>query len=86
MSELIQIAKVDSGEIDGDDHGNQWVVHYVLYETADDDGRQCFDLYDSDGLGNGKQICRGYNIGAMRSLTLRLGDLVEWKEGVPLKR
>jgi hypothetical protein len=79
-----QLCKVRADEIDGDEEGNEWVVHYVLYETQDDEGATCYDLYQGDGEGNGIQICRGYSQGRMRSLTLRLGELVEWKAGVPL--
>ena len=78
-----QIVKVVSDEYDGNEDGVEWRIHYILFETDDDDGLKCFDLYDDDGRGNGTMICRGYNLIRMRSLTLRLGDFVEWKVGVP---
>lgn len=73
-----QIVKVVSDETTGDVFGNEWREHYVLYADNDDDGVPCFDLYTDDGQGNGNMICRGYNQGAMRSLTLRLGTWVAW--------
>lgn len=85
MTEIFeQYAKVVSDEVDGDETGRHWKIHYVLYLTQDDDGRKCFDLYSDDGLGNGDMISRGYNERSMRSLVLRLGRHVEWKAGVPL--
>lgn len=80
-----QICKVLSGEWDGDSFGNEWPVHYVLYRTTDDSGgefhgRECFDLYSDDGAGNGDFIARGHNLIQMRSLTLRLGEFVEWEK------
>lgn len=81
-----QCARVVSDDWDDDGTGQAvWRIHYVLYETVDDDDVKCYDLYDDDGRGNGTQICRGYNLDRMRSLVLSLGDLVEWKAGVPLK-
>lgn len=73
-----QALKVVSPEYTGDESGREWRVHYVLYRTHDDDGRECFDLYDDDGAGNGTQIARGYHQRRMVSLTLRLGEFVEW--------
>lgn len=73
-----QVVKVVSQEWDGDDVGNEWQVHYVLYRTRDDDGAECFDLYSDDGEGNGDMVTRGYNHAAMRSLTLKLGHFLEW--------
>lgn len=73
-----QHCKVRSDDYDGDETGREWAVHYVLYETVDDDGTRCFDLYSDDGEGNGDMIARGYDVHAMRSLTLRLGAFVAW--------
>lgn len=75
---LEQRVKVRSSDWDCDLDGRSWAVHYVLYETEDHEGINCFDLYDDDGKGNGTMICRGYHEGRMRSLTLRLGEFVEW--------
>jgi hypothetical protein len=77
-----QYLKVRTNEWDGDESGDEWQVHYVLMETEDDDGRRCFDLYTDDGEGNGNKVCRGYHETDMRSMTLRLGEFVEWKEQV----
>jgi hypothetical protein len=81
-----QVLKVRSDEWDGDDDGNEWQVHYVLYRAAgdpgaDDENLTCYDLYSDDGKGNGEMICRGYHLGSMRSLALKLGELVEWQRG-----
>jgi len=73
-----QIVRVESNETDGNESGKHWTVHYVLYDTIDDEDRQVFALYTDDGEGNGVEICRGYNLNAMRSLALRLGEFVEW--------
>ena len=77
-----QDVKVRTSVVDGDESGNHWTVYYVLYDTEDDDCHVCYDLYEEDGNGNGKIVCRGYNINRMRSLTLRLGEFVEWGVGV----
>lgn len=75
-----QVLKVRTSETDGDETGAHWTVHYVLFETVDEDRDcPCFDLFDDDGRGNGKQICRGWNRNAMVSLALRLGAFVEWR-------
>ena len=74
-----QIVKVRSKEYDGDETGHEWQIHYVLLREADDEGTPCFDLYDDDGRGNGNMIARGYHEPSMVSLTLRLGEFVEWK-------
>jgi hypothetical protein len=78
-----QYCKVVSDEWDGNDDGVEWQVHYVLMATTDDEGTPCYDLCKDDGAGNGDIICRGYNVHAMRSLTLRLGKFLEWAPGVP---
>lgn len=75
-----QILRVCSDEYDGDETGNHWQVYYVLFQTADDDSTPCYDLYDDDGRGNGTMIARGYHKGRMRSLALKLGDFVEWRQ------
>lgn len=83
-----QIVKVKSDEWDGDESGHHWQTHYVLYQTNDDldgNGHECFDLYDDDGEGNGDMIARGYNKSQMVHLTLKLGEFVEWKQGVPVR-
>lgn len=82
MEKFEQICRVKSSEWDGDESSHEWQVHYVLYATNDDDGRDCFDLYDDDGRGNGIRIARGYTKSRMVSLTLRLGEFVEWQFGV----
>lgn len=74
-----QVVKVVTDDWDSD-HGDEWRVHYVLYETVTDDGAECFDLYEDDGEGNGTQIARGFNKSRMVSLTLRLGAWVEWTD------
>ena len=48
----------------------------------DDDGHECFDVYTDDGAGNGELVARGYNHERMRTLTLALGEFVEWAPGV----
>jgi hypothetical protein len=59
---------------------------YVVYETVDDDGKECFDVYEDDGEGNGTQVARGYNIIRIRSMVLCLGEFIEWRAGVPVLR
>lgn len=81
MDDFEQIVRVESQETNADQFGG-WNVHYVVYRTRDDDGRECFDLYDDDGRGNGVKIARGYHQGRMVSLCLRLGEFVEWKASV----
>ncbi len=81
-----QVAKVRGEATNGDEFGHEWREHFVLYRNEDDDGVECFDLYEDDGAGNGAMVCRGYHHGRMRSLTLALGELIEWKAGVPLVR
>lgn len=76
--DFIQRVKVRSDETDGDETGRAWAIHYVLYETADEQGAKCFDLYEDDGHGNGVMLCRGHHESRMRSLALRLGEFVEW--------
>lgn len=83
MSELKQIAKIKTDEIDGTEDGRvEWCVHYTVYETKDDDGFECFDIYCGDDLGNGRMICRGRRRFEMISLACRLGELIEYAEGV----
>ena len=77
-----QVLRVDTGEIDGNEDGREWPVHYVLFQTEDDDGHECFDVYTDDGAGNGELVARGYNHERMRTLTLALGEFVEWAPGV----
>lgn len=68
--------KVRTGVVDGDEFGNEWTVHYTLYEGIDDDGVPCYDLYEGDDQGNGVLVCRSYRLSGVRSMTLRLGELV----------
>jgi hypothetical protein len=84
--DMEQIALVRTDTLDGDDFGNEWTLHYVLYRNEDHEGSPCFDIYEDDGAGNGVMLCRGWKESAMRSLILSLGDLVEWQKGVPLNR
>ena len=79
-----QLCKVVSDEWDGDDFGNEWPIHYVVYATCDDEGTPCFDLYSDDGKGNGDMECRSYNERRMVSICLKLGYFVEWKKNVPV--
>jgi hypothetical protein len=85
QGELVQLAMVRTNETDGDSYGNEWLLHYVVYHTVDDDSRECYDIYADDGEGNGTQVARGYNRSDVISIVLRLGDLVEWSRGVPLR-
>lgn len=79
LYEFIQLVKVIvPNEWDGDEFGNEWQVHYVLYRTYNEEGNRCYELYLDDGKGNGNLICRGTNEAEMRRLTLRLGEFVEW--------
>jgi len=79
-----QVLKVRTSETDDAETDIGWVswrVHYILYRTADDDGVECFDLYCGDDRGNAKMVCRGRRQSDMVSLTLKLGEFVEWREG-----
>lgn len=80
-----QQVRVRSGDVDGDDFGTEWDVHYAVYATEDEDGVPCFDLWQDDGHGNGELVCAGYNRQKMVSLCLKLGDQVEWRAGVAMK-
>lgn len=68
-----QVLKIVTDERDGDEFGQEWQLHYVLYESADDDGVTCWDLYEDDGAGNGTQVCRGYHKSSIVHMALRLG-------------
>ena len=87
MSGLLQVCKVRSNEIDNDyDPTNNrvysWNVHYVVYQTTDDDGFICWDLYDCDDRGDGAQLCRFRNRQQALRICLRLGEPVEYAVGV----
>lgn len=76
-----QIVRVRTMDYDGNEDGVEGQIHYVLYRERDNAGRECFDLYEDDGRGNGDFIARGYHPGRMRGLVLRLGEFVEWEAG-----
>jgi hypothetical protein len=80
MEDFVQIVKVLSDETDGDEFGHEWKVYYILYQTEDQEGYPCYDLYTDDGLGNGVRISRGYKLRDMQNLILKLGKFIEWKK------
>lgn len=81
-----QLIKVKTGEIDQQEGGPEYEVHYVLFETVEDTGREddgCileYHLYIGDGDGNATLVAKGNSLKRMRSLTLALGEFVEWEE------
>lgn len=80
-----QICKVRTDIVDGDEGGNEWKVHYILYELdepTDYEGvHHKFEIYEDDGAGNGVFVCSGFSRRLMRGLILQLGEFVEWEEG-----
>ncbi len=76
-----QRAKVISDDYDGDESGREWQVYYIIYETADEDGRTVYALYKDDGEGNGEGLANFFRRNDAMHILLKLGTLVEYREG-----
>ena len=67
---------VKTDEVDGDEFGNEWTVHYIVYETEDDNGFPVFDLYEGDDKGNSVKVATFGKLKDARSIVLKLGEEV----------
>ena len=86
ITKMEQKAKVLTGETDQDETGFEWEEAYVLYEVTYDNGDVLYEIWHGDREGmTENQICKGGSLLNMQNIILRLGDLIEWKAGVPVR-